>query len=362
MKNYIQSDPQWASYPYASENMALAGCGPTSVADCLSLVSDVLPTEVADYITSIGGASDGCGTYWEGITAAVNHFGMECTQLNDYSLYGTVDSAEEQEWLAKMKTGNYVGILLMGGGFFCRAGHYIAVESVREDNTIQVFDVAFSPRSVSVNWYDNAPASAMGNALGETVPYFRGRVKVFYLIKKNGAPAPVQVPAPDPRAYRCTFKQIEPGMQDMPEIYIWQELMTAAGYYNLPLDFSFGPALADATLRWKRDHVSWIQKTPFEQNPIVTPAVWRAAMHMTGSRNGSEISFILRAKEIGETGTTCRFVQNIAKARGFYPSDIDDSCGMKNAEANIEYKKALGFSETSGAITIDLLKDMCGGC
>ncbi|MCQ2501883.1 MAG: phage tail tip lysozyme, partial [Lachnospiraceae bacterium] len=361
MKDYIQSDPSWGSHPYAGENMAVAGCGPTSCADVVSLITNQIPPDVADYITRIGGASNGYGTYWEGITAACQHYGMETKQLNSSSLYGTVDSAAEKEFLSKMKTGDYVGILLMGNGFFCKGGHYIAVEYVLDDNTIKVLDVAYSPRSVKVNWYATAPAGASGNAVGLNVPYFRGRVKVFYLIRKE-KPEVKPVVKTDPTTYVTTFRQIKYGDKNMPEIYIWKEFMIAEGLYSGKLDFTFDAELDKATRTWQKSHTDWETKKPLAVDGVVGPCSWRRAMHMKGSQNGSKITFILREKFPGEHGTTCRFTQKVERARGMYKAAIDDDNGNANQAGNVAYKTARGFKERSGKITVEMLRDMCGGC
>lgn len=361
MKDYIQSDPRWGGHPYAGENMAVAGCGPTSCADVVSLVCNKLPPDVADYITRIGGASNGYGTYWEGITAACQHYGMETKQLNSSSLYGVVDSAAEKEFLSKMKTGDYVGILLMGNGFFCKGGHYIAAEYVLDDNTIKVLDVAYNPRSVKVNWYATAPAGAAGNAVGLNVPYFRGRVKVFYLIRKE-KPEVKPVVKTDPTTYVTTFRQIKYGDKDMPEIYIWKEFMIAEGIYSGKLDFTFDAELDKATRAWQKSHTDWETKKPLSVDGVVGPCSWRRAMHMKGSQNGSKITFILREKFPGEHGTTCRFTQKVERARGMYKAAIDDDNGNANQAGNVAYKTARGFKERSGKITVEMLRDMCGGC
>lgn len=182
MYNYIQSDARWGGKAYAGENMAVAGCGPTSVAD----VTGVQPPTVADYITAIGGASNGSGTEWWAIPVACKHFGMPAQQLNSGSVYGVYGSSAEAEWLAKMKTGKYYGILLMGCGFFCNGGHYIAVDRVNANNDVTVYDVAYSLRSGTYNWFATVPAGQPG-ACHTGVPFFRGRVKIFYLIEKPQA-------------------------------------------------------------------------------------------------------------------------------------------------------------------------------
>lgn len=360
MKDYIQSDPRWASKPYAGETMAAAGCGPTAVADVISIVCEKTPAEVADYITSIGGASNGYGTFWEAITCACNHFGMECKQLNTTSMYGITDSKAEKEFIELLMTGEYVGILLLGNGFFAKNGHYIAVVYIDGKWYIKVLDVAYSPRSVCVPWTAIAPYNAPGNATGQTVPYFRGKVKVFYAVKKKKSAEPIPNKTA-PTSYVTTFRQIKYGDKDMPEIYIWKEFMIAEGRYSGKLDFVFDAELDKVTRKWQETHTDWTTKKPLAVDGVVGPCSWKRAMHMTGSPSGSKISFILREKEVGETGTTCRFAQKVEKARGMYGAAIDNSNGNKNAAGNIAYKKARGFKEISGKITCEMLKDMCGG-
>lgn len=360
MKNYLQSDPRWANKPYAGETMKVAGCGPTAVADVISLVCDADPAEVADYITKIGGASNGYGTYWEGITCACNHFGMECKQLNTSSLYGVVDSKAEKEFIELLQSCEYVGILLMGNGFFCVNGHYIVVVYINGEWYILVYDVAYSPRSVLVKWSDIAPASAPGNAVGKSVPFFRGKVKVFYAIKKKKTEAVIKNKT-TPTSYLTTFRQIRKGDNGMPEIYIWKEFMIAEGLYSGKLDFVFDEGLDKATRTWQKKHTDWITKEPLGVDGVVGPCSWRRAMHMKGSQDGAKISFILREKKVGETGATCRFTQKVEKARGFYNIAIDDINGPGNSAGNDAYCKARKLPDPKGRITVSMLTDMCGG-
>ena len=72
MKNYRQNDPRWANLPYAGGLMAASGCGSTSVADIVDLDSWI----VAQWRASHSYASNGSGTYWGGIPAALRAFGV----------------------------------------------------------------------------------------------------------------------------------------------------------------------------------------------------------------------------------------------------------------------------------------------
>ena len=77
MKNYRQNDPRWANLPYAGGLMAASGCGSTSVADIVDLDSWI----VAQWRASHSYASNGSGTYWGGIPAALRAFGVSAILL-----------------------------------------------------------------------------------------------------------------------------------------------------------------------------------------------------------------------------------------------------------------------------------------
>lgn len=168
-QNYKQYDSRWAGRAYAGENMSAAGCGPTATADIIG----VLPTEIADWMTSHGYASNGYGTSWYGPTAALDAYGYNGQQLNSGSLYGSGGTSTENTWLSKMKTGKYYGILLMGPGNFTSGGHFICITQTDSNNRCYVHDPASSSRDGWHNW------SA-----------FQGDVKVFYLAdNKSGGQA-----------------------------------------------------------------------------------------------------------------------------------------------------------------------------
>ena len=149
-ENYKQYDGRWAGYPYAGENMSAAGCGPTAVADIVG----VLPTEIADWLTNHGYASNGYGTSWYGPTAALDAYGMNGQQLNSGSLYGSAGTSAENTWLSKMKTGAYYGILLMGPGNFTSGGHFICIVQTDANNRCYVHDPASAARDGWHDWSD----------------------------------------------------------------------------------------------------------------------------------------------------------------------------------------------------------------
>lgn len=167
--NNKQYDSRWAYKSYAGQTYAAAGCGPTSVSDHLGL----LPTDVGSWMTSAGYASNGSGTYWEGIPAALKHFGVGASQLNYSSLYGNTTSNVFEQFRQAIQNG-YCGVLLMGPSMWTTGGHFIAVVGY-ENGKYRVYDPASASRDGLHAWSD-----------------FSGKIKVCYTstVRWGSAPAP----------------------------------------------------------------------------------------------------------------------------------------------------------------------------
>ncbi|MDO4490741.1 MAG: phage tail tip lysozyme [Lachnospiraceae bacterium] len=358
IKNFIQSDPRWANKSYAGENMAAAGCGPTACADVLSYKHpNITPIDTADFLQKNGYASVGSGTYWEGIVAVIRHFGMDCEQLNADSVYGQADTAAEKEFIRRMQTGNYFGILLMGRGFFAKSGHYIVVVVIDGELYIIVYDVAYPPRSVVVKWTDIAQANAPGNAIAQMVAYFRKRVKIFYTIKKDSVPNQEPV---NQKTFTANFRQVEPGMHDMHEITLLEAMLGARGYYDYKkygLDdfYTKKGKLYEAVCKYQKDHVLVVDGK-------AGPATWRSLLDMTGTIIGSVLKVTLRYKDVNGTGTTVTFVQSILTVLDMYNKCLDKSNGPGCQSGIVLYKeKYLGYTQPAGTITMPLIEHMFGG-
>lgn len=119
---YNQYDPKWSRKAYAGRTMAESGCGPTAIANIVSAKhSDVTPVHVADWLTSHGYASNGNGTYWSGIKAALDAYGCPATQHSSM-----------QPFFNEMAKGNRWGVILFragtrGGITWTMGGHFVAV-------------------------------------------------------------------------------------------------------------------------------------------------------------------------------------------------------------------------------------------
>jgi len=156
--NYKQNDPAWAYKPYAGENMAYAGCGPTATADLLN----VTPPTIADWMSSHGEAgipcyaSNGSGTYAQGVVACLKAYGHDAEMITPHSMAGSLDNAYFIRFFNSIKQG-YCGILLMGGtatgckdNYWSKAGHYIAVVGYYNGKYL-VYDPSYAARD---GWHD----------------------------------------------------------------------------------------------------------------------------------------------------------------------------------------------------------------
>ena len=306
MKNNKQYAEPWGPMPYAGQTYAAAGCGPTSVSDLV----ETTPTEVGNYITSIGGAVSGMGTDWNSITKALKHFGLDAIQYNTSSLYGTSGSTAEKNWLAAMKSG-HIGILLMGPGVFTSGGHFIAIREVNGNNQINVYDPASSSRD---GWHK--------------VGDWRGAVKVFYSVAPKTAGS-------------YTFKPSTIIYGDYNNsVYLCQELLSVLGFYKLKLDRSAGWGTLDAVKSFQKS-------VGLPADSICGPDTWARLLRGIPVNNGT---FTLKTIQNGYNGPEALLLQMILKSRGVYSGDLDASFG-KQTEA------AVRTAQKSGKLDVD---GVCG--
>lgn len=167
---FLQSDPRWEHYPFSGGHMNFDGCGPSACADFIYELDDsITPVEVADYMTANGHVCEGSGVYWKGIAPTLEHYGIKCEMMNQYSVYGEKESEVELQWKRLMRSGRYYGILLVGNGnFTIGTGHFISAISLSDDDQVLIYNP--------------------GKSHGKTGIYpwsmVSGQVKVFYSIEK----------------------------------------------------------------------------------------------------------------------------------------------------------------------------------
>ena len=133
-----QTDPQWASHPYAGGTVEKNGCGPT----CLSMVyvaltgSDALdPATMADFSERGGYTTDGM-TAWTLMSDGVAELGLTSEELP-----ATATAVREA-----LLAGKPV-ICSVGPGDFTTTGHFIVLSGLTEDGEVVVHDPNSAERS-----------------------------------------------------------------------------------------------------------------------------------------------------------------------------------------------------------------------
>lgn len=170
--DFKQTNSAWSRVAYAGDTIGGSGCGPTA---CANIIHYTHPSEtpktVCAWAQAHGCASNGYGTYHAGIVNIMKHYGFECTMSDTTT--GKKTSAAEDEWKKQMKTGKYLGILLMSKPIsgvnsykWTGSGHYITAVSWDGSNVL-IHDPASTTRTGKHPW-----------------SHLDGLVKRFYLIKK----------------------------------------------------------------------------------------------------------------------------------------------------------------------------------
>lgn len=133
-----QTDPQWASHPYAGGTVEKNGCGPT----CLSMVyvtltgrDDLDPAAMADFSERCGYVSGGM-TAWALMSDGAAELGLASEEL----------PASEAVVREALLAGKPV-ICSVGPGDFTTTGHFIVLSGLTEDGEVVVHDPNSAERS-----------------------------------------------------------------------------------------------------------------------------------------------------------------------------------------------------------------------
>ena len=140
---YNQADEPWGSHPYGSSGtIRSSGCGPTSMAICISTLTgeEVTPIDVADWAVDNGYRSVGHGSTRTLIPAAAEHWGLECEDLGN----------DKQKFITALSEGKLV-VALMGPGHFTRGGHFIVFTGIDANGQLTVADCGSRDRT-SKTW------------------------------------------------------------------------------------------------------------------------------------------------------------------------------------------------------------------
>lgn len=147
---FLQYDKRWATHLYPlknkkKSNMKTSGCYPTSFADIeYNHNPNITPAMVADYCSSIGGATQGGATYHTTPPKVGKHYGWVCIEISTMS-----------EFLKRMKKGDCWGTLLFDKGSrngvkWTSGGHYITTTAIRGADELYMRDSGLRKH---IGWY-----------------------------------------------------------------------------------------------------------------------------------------------------------------------------------------------------------------
>jgi len=122
---FLQWDKRWGYEDYGDFNIALSGCGPTTLAMAAVALTDdntITPDRVAKYSMTNGYYVEGTGTAWSLMTDGCENFGIKAEEiaLDEYVMKNQLDEGS-------------VIICSMRAGDFTTAGHFIMIYGYNSD-------------------------------------------------------------------------------------------------------------------------------------------------------------------------------------------------------------------------------------
>ena len=122
---FLQWDKRWGYEAYGDFNIALSGCGPTTLAMAAVALTDnhsITPDVVAEYSMESGFYVEGTGTAWSLMTDGCEKFGLKAEEiaLDEYVMKNQLDD------------GNVI-ICSMRAGDFTSVGHFVMIYGYNED-------------------------------------------------------------------------------------------------------------------------------------------------------------------------------------------------------------------------------------
>ncbi len=136
---FSQYDSRWGSKMYGKTNtIAGAGCGPSSLAICISTLTNktVTPPEVCEWSVKTGHRCEGSGSYHSLIPDGAAHWGVPCRGIGQ----------SKKQLVQALQDGKLV-IAIMSQGHFTKGGHFIVLRGITSQGKILVADCASYERS-----------------------------------------------------------------------------------------------------------------------------------------------------------------------------------------------------------------------
>lgn len=136
---FSQYDSRWGGLMYGKTNtIAGAGCGPSSLAICISTLTNktVTPPEVCAWSVKTGHRCEGSGSHHSLIPDGAAHWGVPCHGIGQ----------SKKQLVQALQNGKLV-IAIMSQGHFTRGGHFIVLRGITSQGKILVADCASYERS-----------------------------------------------------------------------------------------------------------------------------------------------------------------------------------------------------------------------
>ena len=123
----LQYDKRWGYAYYGEYNLAISGCGPTTIAMVVAGLTgrnDVTPYTVAKYAMGNNYYSES-GTKWALMKEGIKHFGIKSRELNN----------SKKLIFKELEKGHPI-ICSMKPGIFTTTGHFIAIVGIKDNKFI----------------------------------------------------------------------------------------------------------------------------------------------------------------------------------------------------------------------------------
>jgi len=123
----LQYDKRWGYAYYGEYNLAISGCGPTTIAMVVAGLTgrnDVTPYTVAKYAMENNYYSES-GTKWALMKEGIKHFGIKSRELNN----------SKKLIFKELEKGHPI-ICSMKPGIFTTTGHFIAIVGIKDNKFI----------------------------------------------------------------------------------------------------------------------------------------------------------------------------------------------------------------------------------
>ena len=144
----LQYDKRWGYAYYGEYNLAISGCGPTTIAMVIAGLTgrnDVTPYTVAKYAMENNYYSES-GTKWTLMNEGIKHFGIKSRELSN-----------SKKLISKELEKGHPIICSMKPGIFTTTGHFIAIGGIK-DNKFIVHDPNSKKKSKGLWSYEEIKA------------------------------------------------------------------------------------------------------------------------------------------------------------------------------------------------------------